>query len=159
MKWTTPLSTRVLSDYIISKLGLGLLKPVLAAGQLSLLGRSLLSSPGISVFGTHELLDVPSLRGQTPPGFPGGGYGGGGPKLDGVHYRISRACGISGKLRRKYSPDRPPTPIRRLREMEARRRAEASASADILIVGSDHMSDLDAASARPSRPATRGSRR
>ena len=87
-------------------------------------------------------------------GFVGGGYGGGGPKVDGVHYRITRAgaCGISGKLLRKYSPDRPPTPIKRMQEMEARRIAQASAGGqgpDILLVDRDP----------PTRPTTRGSRR
>jgi len=84
----------------------------------------------------------------------GGGYGGGGPKVDGVHYRIARvgACGISGKLLRKYSPDRPPTPIKRLQELEAKRRAQALANGrgpDILLVDGEP----------PTRPATRGSRR
>lgn len=82
----------------------------------------------------------------------GGGYGGGGPKVDGVHYRIARvgACGISGKLLRKYSPNRPPTPIKRLQEMEAKRDAQAAARGhgpDILLVDRD----------LPTRPTTRGS--
>jgi Ca2+-binding EF-hand superfamily protein len=70
-----------------------------------------------------------------------------GGKLQAVHYRISRPCGISGKLLRKYSPDRQPTPITRMHEMDAKRRAAAVAkakSADILILDRD-------------RPGTRGS--
>jgi len=118
---------------------------------------------GVSVFGTHELLNSPALRGTTPPGFPFGGYGGGGPKMDGVHYRIAASCGISGKLRRKYSPGRPPTPIRRMEEMEAKRRAQAVARGlgpRILVVDHDRDSIvLETGSGKPSRPATRGSRR